>query len=70
MQIPEVSLDTAEDFNDAIGSADSEGPEGVRDGLWAATQILQANQSKASKRVIVFTNQEDPCSTSSDENAM
>ena len=55
--LPSSSVDT---FDTAIGSSDDDPPGGVRDGLWAAAQILQADTSKATKRVMVLTNEDDP----------
>ena len=53
-------MPSAEEFEESIGSADKLNPEDVRDGFWAASQILQANTSKASKRIILFTNTDNP----------
>lgn len=58
-----------DNFSDAIGSIDELSPDDVRDGLWASSNILQASPGRASKRVMVFTNRDEPCEDGTSESA-
>lgn len=48
------------DFDSEVGSASEESPEHLRNGLWAAHQLLSAGASKAYKRVLIFTTDPTP----------
>ncbi|CAL8470635.1 g10177 [Coccomyxa elongata] len=53
-----------QDFVDRVGSAPEKSPEHLRNGLWAAQQLLHTGSSKAYKRVLIFTNDANPPGTS------
>eukprot|EP00877_Chromochloris_zofingiensis_P012838 jgi/Chrzof1/7808/Cz02g37100.t1 len=52
-------------FIDDVGVGDAAGTQAAQDlrfGLWAARDMFMQKSSKAAKRVILFSNNEDPCS--------
>ena len=49
-----------QDFGERVGSAPEKSPEHLRNGLWAAQQLLNTGSSKAYKRVLIFTNDANP----------
>lgn len=53
-----------QDFEKRVGSAPEKSPEHLRNGLWAAQQLLNTGSSKAYKRVLIFSNDANPPGTS------
>lgn len=43
-----------------MGSAPEKSPDHLKNGLWAAQQLLNSGSSKAYKRVLIFTNDPHP----------
>ena len=54
-----------EEFEDRVGSAPENSPDHLRNGLWAASQLISAGSSRANKRVLIFTRDEDPAGSGS-----
>jgi len=53
------------DFEDTVGSAAENSPDHLRNGLWAASQLFSTGSSRANKRLLIFTRDEDPAGTGS-----
>ena len=53
---------TGTKFQTEIGSAKATRPDYLRYGLWTASQLLGTSSSKATKRIMLFTNDPDPTS--------
>lgn len=47
-------------FEEKIGSKGSQDPEHLHYALWTATQLLSSASSKSSKRVLIFTRDDNP----------
>ena len=47
-------------FEEQIGSKGSADPEQLHYALWTASQLLSGASSKASKRILIFTKDENP----------
>ncbi len=47
-------------FEQQIGSKGSADPEQLHYALWTASQLLSGSSSKASKRILIFTRDENP----------
>ena len=60
-----VSSLAGEDFEDRVGSAPETSPDHLRNGLWAASQLISAGSSRANKRVLIFTRDENPAGSGS-----
>ena len=54
-----------EEFEDRVGSAPESSPDHLRNGLWAASQLISAGSSRANKRVLIFTRNENPAGSGS-----
>ena len=48
-----------------MGSAPEASPDHLRNGLWAASQLISAGSSRANKRVLIFTRDENPAGSGS-----
>ena len=48
-----------------MGSAPETSPDHLRNGLWAASQLISAGSSRANKRVLIFTRDENPAGSGS-----
>ena len=48
-----------------MGSAPEDSPDHLRNGLWAASQLISAGSSRANKRVLIFTRDENPAGSGS-----
>ena len=48
-----------------MGSAPESSPDHLRNGLWAASQLISAGSSRANKRVLIFTRDENPAGSGS-----
>ncbi len=53
-----------QDFEERVGSAPEKSSEHLKNGLWAAQQLLHTGSTKAYKRVLIFTNDANPPGTS------
>ena len=51
---------TGGQFEEHIGSKGSADPEQLHYALWTASQLLSGASSKASKRILIFTRDENP----------
>lgn len=49
-------------FDEQVGSVETTSGEHLRDGLWAASQVFSSAKMRASKRLMVFTTEQDPSS--------
>ena len=54
-----------EEFEDKVGSAAEGSPDHLRNGLWAASQLISTGSSRANKRLLIFTRDENPAGTGS-----
>lgn len=52
-----------EEFEDRVGSAAEDSPDHLRNGLWAASQLFSTGSSRANKRLLIFTRNENPAGT-------
>ncbi|CAL5220319.1 g2309 [Coccomyxa viridis] len=52
-----------DDFEDKVGSAAEGSPDHLRNGLWAASQLINTGSSRANKRLLIFTRDENPAGT-------
>ncbi len=46
-----------------MGSAAEGSPDHLRNGLWAASQLINTGSSRANKRLLIFTRDENPAGT-------
>lgn len=53
-------LRAEQEFEERVGSAPERSPDHLKNGLWAAQQLLNSGSSKAYKRVLIFTNDPNP----------
>lgn len=49
-----------EDFEERVGSAAEGSPDHLRNGLWAASQLISTGSARANKRLLIFTRDENP----------
>ena len=55
-----IDLHSGGKFEEQIGSKGSADPEQLHYALWTASQLLSGASSKASKRILIFTKDENP----------
>ena len=46
-----------------MGSAEEGSPDHLRNGLWATSQLIGTGSSRANKRLLIFTRDENPAGT-------
>lgn len=63
MMCPGILFGAGEEFEDRVGSAAEDSPDHLRNGLWAASQLFSTGSSRANKRLLIFTHNENPAGT-------